>query len=128
MALAAILLSGCRDGEREVLRLRTSPAKDDVAKEVGLAAGKPFYGLFIGADLRTQSRDGAMRQTTTTYEQCGVPFSFVFEDGAEYEVTFHRGRCAVEIARIAGAAKVAQSAGPMDFAACRKVFEKRRFF
>jgi hypothetical protein len=122
----------CSTDEREVLRLSASPGRSDAAKEIHVPAGRPFYGLFIGADLRTAARDSAFSQVTTLYEQCGVPFSFVFEDGAEYEVALDRARCSVAIARIRrdapGTAKVGQSTGPMDFPACSKVFERRRFF
>ena len=126
--------NACRTGEREVTRMRGGVlGASDAARELYVAAGKPFYGLFIGSDQRTASRDATMGQTTTLLEQCGVPFAFTFEAGADYEVAFRRAHCRVEISRIqrdaAGkTARVAQSTAPMDGMACSKVFEKRRFF
>jgi hypothetical protein len=126
--------NACRAGESEVTRLRGGvPGVSDAVRELYVVAGKPFYGLFIGSDQRTASRDAAFGQTTTLLEQCGVPFSFTFEPGADYEVAFRRAACRVEIWRIQRDAagktlRAAQSPAPMDGAACGRVFEKRRFF
>ncbi len=58
--------------------------RESAAKEVHVAAGNPFYAMFVGSD----PTGGGLAM-----EQCGVPFSFVFNENVDYEVAFNRAQC-----------------------------------
>ncbi|MFC5708203.1 hypothetical protein [Aeromonas eucrenophila] len=96
----------CTTNEVEWLRLRngmminSSPKRlgmplwnyhDNAAKEVFVEANKQIYGLFQGGET-----------TALTTYLCGTPFSYSFQDGADYEVRFKWApqECRVTIAQI----------------------------
>jgi hypothetical protein len=88
--------SNCEINEREWFRLRkgplvnSTPARlglpawdyhENAAKELRVLANKPIHGLFK-VDAVVQRGIG------TAIQLCGIAFSYVFEEGKDYEVRF----------------------------------------
>jgi hypothetical protein len=65
---------------------------DNAAKEVFVEANKQIYGLFQGGETNA-----------VKIYLCGTPFSYSFQEGADYEVRFKWApqECRVTIAQIA---------------------------
>lgn len=96
----------CSTNEVEWLRLRngmlvnSSPKRlgmplwnyhDNAAKEIFVEANKQIYGLFQGGET-----------TALKFYLCGTPFSYSFQEGADYEVRFKWApkECRVTVAQI----------------------------
>jgi hypothetical protein len=94
--------ANCTQNEAEWMRLRvgnilgSTPKKlgmplwdyhDNAAKEIYVQAGKPVHALFSGSEANYQ---------------CGVPFSFTFQDSNDYEVKYQLDglACSVTVAQL----------------------------
>jgi hypothetical protein len=105
--LRAYKADGCSGKEDEWMRLRAGylvnsvPKRLDMplwhyhqnaAKEVYVTADAPLYFMFFGS-----STDGLI-----TYS-CAVPFSYQFDRGVDYEVSYSWApkQCSVEVSRLA---------------------------
>jgi hypothetical protein len=68
--------------------------QENAAKEVYVTAEAPLYFMFFGSG----------RAGLTTYS-CAVPFSYQFDTGVDYEVSYYwmPNQCSVEVSRLAKA-------------------------
>jgi len=130
----------CKKGEQELARLRNGfllanpgpPLQkigmplwefhENAATELPVATGKRFHGMFY-------SYKGDLK--------CGIPFSFDFREGRDYEVVYDFpnivAKCAVKIFLLEGnKASVRRTVQPVlphrNPEACRHAFDKPRLF
>ena len=123
--------------ENELMRLRNGPLlnsspkklgiplwafNDNAAKEVYVAADRPFNAMFKGQTLTSAT------YRTHTWTHCGAPFSVTFKANHDYEVKFEEQRCVLEVNEIIANSRVPVDATFNDNPNCRAAFEKVRAY